>query len=240
MIFFITGRIGSGSHHFVEKMRTTGYHDVLPELVALDGHPIPTFDDNLPSYAVAEPDQIKEILNAFPNELFHIIHICIDETNGETRRNWYISEYGNPDEAPAMFDRFDTEESSMYDAFEKSLDLNSPDTPDNLRAVHTITNNHDDVTQHDWVNHFINFHRMYLRLIKIAKLSVKIKAVNADDNGNIIVFYRGKTDETPTRELTTPEKFADILLSDNTGLATVTKALLEKATNEDLADILSD
>lgn len=238
MIFLVTGRIGAGVHHFIEKMKNSGYHDVLPELVKMDGRIIPTYDDNLPSYAVTKPDQIKEILKTFPNELFHVIYIRIDENDGKTRRDWYINECENSDNASATFDKLDAEESTMYDEFETLLDLKDPSIPDNFRAVHTFINDYNPVILQEQVDYFIGFHRMYLRLIKIAKLSIKVGTVNTDKNGNIILFYQSKPG-TPNRQLITPEKFADILIADNMGLAATVKALLEKANTDDLTNILS-
>lgn len=239
MIFLVTGRIGSGTHHFVEKMKNSGYHDVLPELVKMDGHIIPTYDDNLPSYAVAKPDQIKEILKTFPNELFHVIYTRIDENDGKTRRDWYINECENSDDASKMFDKLNSEESTMYDKFETLLDLKDPSIPDNFRAVHTFINDYNPTILQEQVDYFIGFHRMYLRLIKIAKLSIKVGVVNTDKNENIILFCQGISG-TPNRQFVTPEKFADILIADNMGLAMAVKTLLEKADTNDLADILSN
>ena len=108
MIFFITGRIGSGVHTFTKKLQNADYHDVLNELITLDGHLITTFSDNKPSYAVVTPDQIAKILNAFPNELFHIIHMQHDDDN-KTRRDYYIMEHENSDNAASMFDKLDAE-----------------------------------------------------------------------------------------------------------------------------------
>lgn len=234
MIFFITGRVGTGVDSFVEKMRAAGYHDVVDELRQMDGHSVTSFDDNLPCYAHVQPNQIYEMLKTFPNELFHIIYIQPDEDNDKTRKDWYVSD-GNDE---AKFDSLNTAETAMFDKLENLLNMQD-DIDINLRATHRITNNHDGTTQNQWVDYFIAFHRMYIRLVKLTKLGVKIGALRTSEDGNIIVYYKGKNGNPPRKESVTPELFGQILLTDDIGVAVLTRNVLELASTEDLASILN-
>lgn len=237
MIYCIAGRIGTGVTNFTDKMLASGYHDITAELAKVDGATLPVFDDKMPSYGTFSPDQIDEVLKAFPDEIFHIIYIEWDDYNDETRRANYIRTHENPQDAPAIFDKINEDENIMFDEFEDLLRLKSPTIPDNLRAAHRITNDNRDSTQQEWVEYFIRFHRMHRRLISAVRLGIKFNVVNTNDAGKIILFYKSKDNELPRRQEITEEVFADILLNDNTGLSMLIRNILEKASLDDLADV---
>lgn len=235
MIFLITGRIGTGTQHFTEKMQQVGYIDTLPELTKLDGQPIPKSD--MPRYAAADPNLIMQILQHYPDEIFHVIYIKTDEDDDNTRKDWYISEHDDSD-AETVFDRRDAEESAMFDDFENTIKLQAVDIR-SLHAAHTITNNFDDTTQQEWVDYFIKFHRMYTRIVGMVKLGMKTGAIRTTEDDKVVLFYRSENGQPPRKELMTPECFGDILLTDNEGLAMLTRGVLEDATIADLTDALS-
>lgn len=237
MIFLITGRIGTGALAYAEAMNAAGFTCVQDELAKLGDKPV--VYDGAPRYAVADPNHINKILTDFPSELFHIIYIKIDEDDEEEagRRARYVADSGKPaDEAAKTFIEQDAQESPMFNELETGFDALA-DKFKNFRAMHTITNNFDPTTVREWADYFYKYHTMYTRLINLVKLGVKYHVVNCNDNGDIRLVLRPKNSEEHTQEFVSKEIFADILLTDNTGLAMLTREVLESATADEIAEI---